>query len=101
MNNQVLRNLTTHRLHTNMGDIHEAIELLTGTPGVFTHQLPNAMTAMMPWLREKVGDPRFWDGAYDTTHEGETDIQPMTESERAEFFERFTELPSPFAENSS
>lgn len=95
MNIQRLRNLTTGRLHTEMGHIYQDIEHLTGLPGIMTHQIPNAMRALKPWLRERVPDKRFWDGEYDTSHIGEYDIEPMTDDEREECFSRFSGLPSP------
>lgn len=98
MTNQRLRNITTGRLHTEMGDIYEDVELLTGEEGVMTHQLPNAIRAMEPWLKKKVADLRFWDGKYDPSHEGETPIEPMNSEEKAEFFKRYGELPHPFSQ---
>ena len=97
MDTQRRRNLTTGRLHTKMEDIYKDVEFLTGAEGVFTHQLPNAFRAMQPWLRERVTNARFWDEKYDTTHTGETAIEPMTEYEQAEFWKRYGELPHPFA----
>lgn len=97
MNIQRLRNLTTHRLHTKMEDIYEDIELLTGEKGVMTHMLPNACRTLEPYLRAKIGDPRFWDGNYDTGHTGDFEIDPMLEQERSEFWERFSQLKSPLS----
>lgn len=94
MNAQRLRNLTTGRLHTKMDDIYADVEFITGEQGVMTHMLPNACRAMEPWLREKVTDVRFWDEAFDTTHEGEVDLAPMTDDEREEFWARYLALPS-------
>lgn len=94
---QRLRNLTTKRLHTKMQDIYEDIEFITGERGVMTHQLPNASRAIEPWLREKLTDPRFWDGKYDLTHTGEFDLQPMNADEKAAMFKRYSELPHPFS----
>lgn len=97
MTNQRLRNLTTGKLHTKMEDIYEDVEYITGEKGVMTHMLPNAFRAMQDWLREKVTDARFWDDAYDVTHTGETDLQPMTDDERDAFWKRYGALPHPFA----
>ena len=94
MDIQRLRNLTTGRLHTKMEHIYQDIEMLTGETGVMTHQLPNAMRAVEPWLKTKVPDARFWDGEYDTSHVGEFAIEPMVAEERAEFFGRYGDLPS-------
>ena len=96
MNNQRLRNLTTHRLHTDVVHVYKDIEYLTGEKGWMTHMLPNAMRAMEPWLREKITDQRFFDGTYDLSHIGKTAIKPMTKDELAEFTARYEALPHPF-----
>jgi hypothetical protein len=95
MDIQRLRNLTTGRLHTETGHIYQDLEYLTGEKGIMTHMIPNAMRSLEPWLRGKVTDPRFWDGEYDTTHQGEFDIEPMTAEERKQFFDRYYKMPSP------
>lgn len=69
MNIQRLRNLTTGRLHTEIGHIYEDLGIITGETGLMTHMLPRAMRACEPWLREHVTDPRFWDGEYDPTED--------------------------------
>lgn len=97
MNNQRLRNLTTGILHTKMDDIYKDVEYLTGERGVMTHMLPNAFKAMQTFLQERLTDARFWDGQFDTTHDGETEIAPMTPQEARDFWQRFGALPSPFA----
>lgn len=94
MDIQRLRNLTTGRLHTEMGHIYEDIALITGEGGVMTHQLPNANRALQPYLREKVTDARFWDGEYDPTHTGEIDVPPMDEEAKKAMWERYGALPS-------
>ena len=93
MNNQRLRNLTTKRLHNEMSYIYEDIEHLTGMPGIMTHMLPNAIKAMMPWLKGKVTDSRFWDGKLDPSHCGDYNIKPMTANEQKEFKDRYRKLP--------
>lgn len=97
MDIQRLRNLTTGRLHTNMGDIYQDIEYLTGEKGVMTHMLPNACRALEPYLRDKVPNQKFWEDVYDTTHTGEVDVPPMDDAERKAFWERYGALPSPLA----
>lgn len=96
MKTQRLRNLTTGRLHTKMEDIYEDVEYLTGEKGVMTHMLPNAFRALDVFLRDKVKDARYWDGDYDTSHDGEFHIDPMTDEERAAFWKRYEALPSIF-----
>ncbi len=97
MDIQRLRNLTTGRLHTEMGHIYQDMEYLTGEQGIMTHMLPNAFRAMEPWLKEKATDPKLWEDVYDTTHTGELEISPMTDDERKVFIERYMGLPSPLA----
>lgn len=97
MNAQRLRNITTGRLHTEMGHIYEDLGTITGESGLMTHMLPRAMRAVEPWLREHVTEPRFWDGEYDKTHTGEIELPEPTEQDRAEMFERYKEMPNPLA----
>ena len=94
---QQLRNLTSGRLHTYMGDIYSLIDFITQSPGVMTHMIPRAMRAIDPWLRGKVADARFWEYEYDTTHVGEFDLPHMTPDETAEFWRLFKEQPDPLS----
>lgn len=96
MKNQRIRNLTTGILHTKMEHIYQDIEFITGEEGIMTHCLPDAVSAMEDWLKLNVKDSRFWDGSYDTTHTGTTDLPPMTKAERKSFFEKYVALPRPF-----
>lgn len=95
MTEQRLRNLTTGKLHTSMPDIYEDIEYLTGEKGIMTHQIPNALRALRPFLNTHVKEARFWDRAFDITHDGEYVIEPMTEQEQRDFWKRYSELPNP------
>lgn len=67
---QRLRNLTTGRLHTKITDVYEDLITFTGKKTICSHDLPVAFNLVMPWLRQSVTDPRFWDNKYDTTHTG-------------------------------
>lgn len=98
MDIQRLRNLTTRRLHTEMIHIHEDLEMLIGQEGLMTHMLPRALDAVMPWLREKVLDIRFWDGVYDITHTGSIEIPTPTKEDQKVFFKRFASMPNPLAD---
>ncbi len=89
MNIQRLRNLTTGRLHTKMEDVYADVEYLTGEKGVITHMLPNACRALLPYLREVATDPRLWNDAYDTTHIGEVEVQPMNFEQCEAFWKRY------------
>ena len=95
MNIQRLRNLTTGILHTEIGDVYEDIEYLTGQKDVMTHMLPNASRALEPWLKKKAPDARLWNNEFDTNHLGEIEIDPMNDDDLKEFWERFSNLPSP------
>lgn len=97
MDIQRLRNLTTGRLHTEIGHVYQDIEFLTGERGVMTHMLPRACRAMEPYLREQVPDEQFWRDEYDTNHTGDIDLRPMNEAERADFWVRYGEMPNPLA----
>ena len=92
---QRLRNLTTGRLHTEIAHVYLDIEFITGTTGIMTHHLPNAARALEPWLREKVTEPRFWNGEYDKSHIGEIALEPMDEEALLAFWKRYEALPSP------
>jgi len=96
MTNQRIRNLTTGKLHSKVEHIYEDVEYITGEKGVMTHMLPNAVKAMTPWLQSHIKDARFWNGEYDQSHDGETELQPMNDSERAEFWKAFSALPRLF-----
>ena len=95
MDIQRLRNLTTGRLHTEVGHIYEDLGEIIGESGLMTHMLPRAMRAVEPWLREHVKDERFWDGKFDTSHVGDFKLPESTERERAVMFKRYKEQPNP------
>ena len=95
MNIQRLRNLTTGRLHTEIGHIYEDLETITGERGLMTHMLPRVIKAVEPWLREHVADPRFWDGEYDITHIGEYALPDPTTEDRVAMLERYKAQPNP------
>lgn len=95
MENQRLRNLTTGRLHTKMDDIYLDIEYLTGEEGVMTHMLPNALKAIRPYLEDHVKDKKFWNGEYDTSHNGDTNIPPMNKEDQNKFWAAFSKMKSP------
>jgi hypothetical protein len=94
---QRLRNLTTHRKHTEMENIYEDLEWLCGESGLMTHMLPNMLEAVTPWLRQYVTDEKYWDGKYDTSHVEVLTLPTPTTLEREEMWNRYRALPSPFA----
>lgn len=89
MDIQRLRNLTTGRLHTEMGHIYQDIEYLIGVQGIMSHQLPRAIRALEPILRARDLGERLWDDAYDVTHSGEIDVAPLDANELAAFWEAY------------
>lgn len=95
MDIQRLRNLTTGRLHTEIGHVYEDLEIITGEKGLMTHMLPRVARAAEPWLREHVTEPRFWDAAYDTTHTGEYELPKPTDDERAAMLDLYKAQPNP------
>lgn len=95
MNIQRLRNLTTGRLHTEIGHIYEDLGFIVGDDGLMTHMLPRVMQAIEPWLREQVTDSRFWDGEYDTTHKGDYSLRAMTAEESKDALARYAAMPNP------
>lgn len=97
MNIQRLRNLTTHRLHTQMSDIYEDLEWIIGESGIMTHMIPRVCDAVTPWLKLHVTDERFWDGQYDVSHVGEFALPTPTVEERAEMLRLYAAMPNPLA----
>ena len=95
METQRIRNLTTGRLHTEMGHVYEDLETITGEKGLMTHMLPRVMRAVEPWLREHITDVRFWNGEYDTTHTGEITLPTPTAKDRELMLERYMAQPNP------
>ena len=79
-----------------MAHIYEDLGIIMGETGLMTH-LPRAIRACVPWLREHVTDSRFWDGEYDTTHTGETELPTPSEADRKAMFERYAAHPNPLA----
>ena len=95
MNIQRLRNLTTGRLHTEIGHVYEDLKIITGASGLMTHMLPRVARAVEPWLRAHVTEPRFWDGEYDITHTGDYALPEPMADDRAAMFERYKAQPNP------
>ncbi len=82
MNNQRLRNLTTSRLHTCIDDVYEDIKLLTGVC-IMTHQIPEMLELLQPYLKDRLSDVRFFDEKLDLYHIGHTNIEPMSDREES------------------
>lgn len=95
MDIQRLRNLTTGRLHTEIGHVYKDLEKITGQKGLMTHMLSRVLRSIEPWLREHVTEPRFWDGKFDTTHTGKFDLPKPTDSDRQAMIKRYKAQPNP------
>ena len=97
METQRLRNLTTGKLHTDIGFVYQDLEFITGMKGLMTHMLPNVLRAVKPWLKEKVSDTNYWDGEYSPDLKGGYPLEAMNDSERKEMLNRYADLPHPFS----
>ncbi len=95
MDIQRLRNLTTGRLHTDIGCIYQDLEWITGQPGLMTHMLPRAIRAVEPWLRDHVTDQRFWDDSFDPSHAGEYVLPEPTTADREAMTRLYLAQPNP------
>ena len=85
---QRLRTLTTGRLHTeHLQHCQDDIKAITGV-SVLTHEIPDALDAIVPYLQQHVTDQRFWNQAYDPLHVGEMDLPEMDEQEAGLFLRR-------------
>ena len=89
VSNGVIRNITTGVLHTNMGDVYKFIEDMVNEKGIMTHQLPAASRCLMPFLKERLDDS-FFTGGYIKDVKGHTNIEPLNDAEKEEFFKAFT-----------
>jgi len=88
MDFQRVRNLTTRKLHTDIGHVYQDLEYLVGVKGIMTHQIPAALRAIAPWLVCAIPDRRFWDNLHDPLHAGDLEIEPMGSGARDRFFLR-------------
>jgi hypothetical protein len=96
-----LRNLTTQRLHTEMGDIYRDLETLSGETGLMTHMLPRVMDAVTPWLRAhpQLQGGQWWDDEF--RQHGDV-LPPVhltlpTAEERAKMWASYGAMPNPLA----
>jgi hypothetical protein len=88
---QRIRNLTTGKLHTKMSDIYEDLEYLIGEKGIYTHQIPAAYIALLPFLKSRLKTTqRLWDDKYDPTHLGTIALEPLNSEEQVEFWKAYS-----------
>ena len=92
---QRIRNLTTGIVHTKMEDVYDDLEIIMGTKGLDPHRLPQALSAVKPWLREHIANIYFWDGKYDPVHRGEITLPEPTDKERKLMLDRYNASPDP------
>lgn len=92
MDVQRVRNLTTGLLHTEMHHCYEDLSVISGLNTIYTHQIPNLTRAVLPWLREKIQDDKFFDGKHNPSEKGFFRLPKPTEYEQKEIIRRFTEL---------
>lgn len=90
MDNQRLRNLTTGYLHTDTSFVYEDIEQLTNI-SVLTHEIPVFIESLIPFLRRKIKDDRFFDGKFDPTHIGKTRVVCLGKQEKKKFLKLLSE----------
>ncbi len=96
MDIQRLRTLTTNLLHTEVEYVYKDLEMITGQNEVMTHEIPNLLRSIKPWLRRVVTDELFWNNKYDPRHIGEFELPEPTEEDRQEMLKIYNELPDPF-----
>ena len=88
--NQLL-NITTGHLHTNMDDIYDFFNKVIAD-GIFTHMLPNARTAILPILKEKLGKFPF-EGYHPGASTNPISFE-FTDEDKKRFWKAYGELPS-------
>ena len=85
---QRLRTLTTGRLHTqHLQHCQDDFKAITGV-SVLTHEIPDALDAIQPYLQRHVTDQKFWQDVHDPLHVGEVDVPEMDEEEAGLFIRR-------------
>jgi hypothetical protein len=95
LSTQRLRNLTTGILHTNMEDIREDLEAITGIPALSTYELPDILDALHPFLAEHIIEPRYWTDVLDVTHTGWMVLPAMPAAQRDALLLRLEAIPLP------
>ena len=82
MDIQRLRNLTTGKMHTNINNIKDDITFFVGRGVDSTFLLSRVNDRLIPHLREKLKDEKFWNGKYDPEHTGTIEVSPLTSDEQ-------------------
>lgn len=84
-----LRNVTSGRLHTSIGDVYEFYTAYCGAEGIMTHHIPSAYKALLPILKNKLSDEWFTDEWIKTGLEETVEVPEMTQTEKTTFWESF------------
>jgi hypothetical protein len=92
---QRLRNLTTHKLHTDISYVYKDLGTIFGSETLMTHQLPNVLTAVTPWLKRHVKEPKFWENSFDPSHIGFYKLPMPTDEDWREMREIYNRQPNP------
>lgn len=84
-----LRNITTGRLHTDIGQVYKFIEEYTSEKGIMTHHIPSACPVIQEILKRHLSVEWFTDEWIKTGLDEIVEIPDMTEDERMEFWDEF------------
>ena len=87
-----IRNLTTGILHTDIAHVYQDLSVISGLNTIYTHQIPNLTRAVLPWLREKIQDDKFFNGKHNPSEKGVFWLPKPTKDEQKEIIRRFTEF---------
>ena len=95
MDIQRIRNLTAGLLHTDIAHVYQDLSIISGvkTP-IYTHQIPQFIRAVWPWLREKITDDEFFDGKHNPHAKGWLMLPLPTKEEQEEIVQRLIEFNS-------
>lgn len=86
-----LRNVTSGRLHTDIGDVYKFYEEYCEADGIMTHQIPSAFKALLPILKGKLSEEWFTDEWIKTGLDEPAEIAELTTEEKAAFWKSFGE----------
>jgi hypothetical protein len=84
-----LRNMTSGRLHTDIGQVYQFIEEYTGEKGIMTHHIPSACRALLPILKTKLGPEWFTDEWIKEGLSESVEVSDLTVEERKLFWDSF------------
>lgn len=92
MRTQDLRNITTGLTHTKKSRILGTLQYLTGFRDLNEGQLDGIRKLLLPILKKKIKDPRFWNNELDLDHGGDYKIDPLNEEVRKFFRKKYRML---------